>query len=53
MLVKAVLEWVGPGGFDEWIDIAVAPRLGTKSFDVRTATVEQRPACGATITYVA
>ena len=36
MLVKAVLEWQGPAGFDDWIDIAVAPsRIGTKSFDSR------------------
>ena len=25
MLVKAVLEWSGPAGFDELVDIAVAP----------------------------
>ena len=54
MLVKAVVEWSGPAHFDEWIDIAVAPtRLGTKSFDLNyEATVEGRPACAATITYV-
>ena len=40
MLVKAVLEWQGPAGFDDAVDIAVTcPRIGTKSFDVRyTAT---------------
>ena len=27
MLVKAVVEWVGPAGFDEWIDIEVAPKV--------------------------
>jgi acyl-CoA thioester hydrolase len=55
MLVKAVLEWSGPARFDEWIEITVVPtRLGTKSFDLRyRATVEDRPACEATITYVA
>jgi acyl-CoA thioester hydrolase len=54
MLVKAVLEWSGPARFDEWVDLAVAPvRIGTKSFDLRfVATVEGRPACTATVTYV-
>jgi acyl-CoA thioester hydrolase len=55
MLVKAVLEWSGPARFDEWVDIAVVPaRIGTKSFDLRYgASVENRPACEAVITYVA
>jgi acyl-CoA thioester hydrolase len=55
MLVRAELEWKGSARFDEWIDIEVAPvRLGTKSFDLRySATVAGRPACAATITYVA
>jgi len=55
MLVRAELEWKGSARFDAWIDIDVAPvRLGTKSFDLRyTATVGGRPACAATITYVA
>ena len=36
MIVKAVLEWEGPAGFDEFVDIVVEPvRLGTKSFDLR------------------
>jgi acyl-CoA thioester hydrolase len=54
MLVKAVLEWQGPAGFDDVIEIAVdAPRIGTSSFDVRyTATIEDRPTCLGTITYV-
>jgi acyl-CoA thioester hydrolase len=54
MLVKAVVEWTGPAGFDQLVDIAVAPsRIGTKSFDVRyDATVEGRPVCVGTITYV-
>ena len=46
MVVKAVLEWQGPAGFDDDVDIAVVPRrLGTKSFDiVYTATCnEPRP----------
>jgi len=55
MLVRAELEWEGSARFDEWIDIEVAPvRLGTKSFDLHyTAAVAGRPACAATITYVA
>jgi acyl-CoA thioester hydrolase len=55
MLVRAVLEWKGSAGFDDWIDIEVVPvRLGTKSFDLHyRASVEGRPACEATITYVA
>lgn len=55
MLVRAVLEWKGSARFDEWIDVAVAPsRLGTKSFDLHfQASVDGRPACEATITYVA
>src|SRR5262245_40877499 len=54
MLVRAELEWEGPAHFDEWIDITVQPvRLGGKSFDLQyTATVADRPACKATITYV-
>jgi acyl-CoA thioester hydrolase len=54
MIVKAVLEWEGPAGFDEFVDIAVEPiRLGTKSFDLRfRASVVGRPACTGVITYV-
>ncbi len=54
MIVKAVLEWVGPAGFDDVVDIVVEPsRLGTKSFDLRyRASVEGRPACTGVITYV-
>src|SRR5437870_6092017 len=54
MLVKAVLDWQGPAGFDEEVRIAVRPdRLGTKSFDVRfTATVDGRAVCEGVITYV-
>ena len=55
MLVRAELDWKGSARFDEWIDIEVAPvRLGTKSFDLQyRASVGGRPACSATITYVA
>ncbi len=54
MIVKAVLEWEGPAGFDDFVDIVVEPvRLGTKSFDLRyRAAVEGRPACTGVITYV-
>jgi acyl-CoA thioester hydrolase len=54
MLVKAVLEWRGPAGFDDVVDIAVeTARLGNASFDVRyTATIDGRPACVGTVTYV-
>jgi acyl-CoA thioester hydrolase len=54
MLVKAVLEWQGPAGFDDVVDIEVTcPRIGTSSFDVRyAATVAGRGACVGTITYV-
>lgn len=54
MVVKAVLEWSGPAGFDDEVGVAVsAPRLGRSSFDLRhEATVGERPVCAATITYV-
>lgn len=54
MIVRAVLEWEGPAGFDEFVDIAVEPvRLGTKSFDLRyRASVAGRGACTGVITYV-
>jgi acyl-CoA thioester hydrolase len=54
MIVKAVLEWEGPAGFDDVVDIEVAPtRLGTKSFDLRyRASVVGQPACTGVITYV-
>jgi acyl-CoA thioester hydrolase len=54
MLVKAVLEWQGPAGFDEPVDIVVeTARLGTASFDVRyTAGVGERPVCIGIVTYV-
>ena len=54
MLVKVGIEWSGPAGFDEFVDIAVVPsRLGTSSFDLTyTATVVERPVCVGVITYV-
>jgi acyl-CoA thioester hydrolase len=54
MVVKATIEWQGPAGFDEHVGIAVTPaRLGNSSLDVRfTATVDDRPVCVGTITYV-
>jgi acyl-CoA thioester hydrolase len=54
MVVKAVLEWEGPAGFDDDVAIVVAPvRIGTKAFDLRyTATSNGAPACEGTITYV-
>jgi acyl-CoA thioesterase FadM len=49
-----VVEWQGPAGFDDEIEIAVTPvRLGTKSFDLRyDASVEGRPVCTGVVTYV-
>jgi acyl-CoA thioester hydrolase len=54
MIVKALLEWEGPAGFDEPIAITVEPvRLGTSSFDLRyRASVGERAACTGVITYV-
>jgi acyl-CoA thioester hydrolase len=53
-VVRATLEWKGPARFDDEVVIAIRPtRIGTKSFDLTsTATVEGRPACEGTITYV-
>lgn len=54
MLVKSVLEWQGPAGFDDRVALAVVPtRLGTKSFDLTyTATVDDRTVLTAIVTYV-
>ena len=54
MVVRAVLEWKGPAGFDEEVRITVKPaRLGNKSFDLRyTATVDGRDVCEGVVTYV-
>ena len=54
MVVRAELEWQGSAGWEEDVAIAVRPsRLGNASFDIRfEASVGERPACAATITYV-
>ena len=54
MIVKAVLEWRGSATFDDQVSIRVRPeRIGNKSFDLQFfASVEDRPVCEATITYV-
>ena len=54
MVVKAVLEWEGPAGFDDDVAITVrVPRLGTSSFDIEyRARCNGKPACFGTITYV-
>lgn len=54
MVVKAVLEWQGPAGFDDDVAITVrVPRLGTSSFDIEyRARCNGEPACTGTITYV-
>jgi acyl-CoA thioester hydrolase len=54
MLVKAVVEWQGPAGFDDRVEIRVEPtRLGDSSLDLTyTARVDGGVVCTATITYV-
>jgi acyl-CoA thioester hydrolase len=54
MVVKATLEWSGPAGFDDEVEIAVEPvRLGTASFDLRyTASVAGNTVCVGVLTYV-
>lgn len=54
MVVRAVLEWQGPASFDDEVRIEVATEhLGNKSFSLSfRASVEGRPACAATVTYV-
>jgi acyl-CoA thioester hydrolase len=54
MLVKAVVEWQGPAGFDDVVEIEVAPaRLGNTSLDLSfTARIGGETVCTATITYV-
>ena len=54
MLVKAVVEWQGPAGFDDRVEITVEPtRLGNSSLDLGyTARVDGEVVCTATITYV-
>jgi acyl-CoA thioester hydrolase len=53
-VAKAVLEFRGPARFDDEVRIEVRPaRLGNSSFDLAfTATVDGRPACQGTTTYV-
>lgn len=54
MLKRAVIEWHGPAGIGDDLDIALAvSRWGHTSFDIDfVATVGQRPVVTATITYV-
>lgn len=54
MVVKAALEWKGPAGFDDFVEIEVRPdRLGNASFDLRyVARVEGRVVCEGVMTYV-
>ena len=54
MVVKAVVEWEGPAGFDDDVAIAVMPtRIGNASFDLTyAATVTGAPVCTGVITYV-
>jgi acyl-CoA thioester hydrolase len=54
MVVKAVLDWEGPAGFDDDVAVAVSvPRLGTASFDIEyRATCNGNAACVGVITYV-
>ena len=54
MLKKAVVEWQGPAGIGDDLDIEVGvTRWGNTSFDVGfVGTVGERPVFTATITYV-
>ncbi len=54
MLVHADLDWASGAGWEDPVDIAVAPtRLGNASFDIRyEATVGERSVCSGTLTYV-
>jgi acyl-CoA thioester hydrolase len=54
MVVKAVIDWEGPAGFDDDVAIAVrVPRLGNTSLDIEyAATCNGSPACVGVITYV-
>lgn len=54
MLRRSDLQFEGPAGFDDVVEVAVEPtRLGGASFDVRfTATVDGRAAVTALTTYV-
>jgi acyl-CoA thioester hydrolase len=54
MLVKSVIEWRGPAGFDDIVEVAVETvRLGSSSFDLRfSAHTDGREVVTATTTYV-
>lgn len=54
MVVKAVIEWKGPAGFDDVVEIAVQPgRIGNASFDLTfSAQVAGADVCEGIITYV-
>lgn len=54
MVVRAELDWQGSAGWEDPVSVAVTPaRLGRSSFDMRfDASVGERPACSAVITYV-
>ena len=54
MVVNAVLDWMGPAGFDDVVQVAVRPeRIGGKSFAIRLiASVDGRRVCEGVITYV-
>jgi acyl-CoA thioester hydrolase len=54
MVVKAVLEWQGPAGFDDDVSVTVAiPRIGNASFDLEyDAACNGNAACVGVITYV-
>lgn len=54
MVVHAEVDWHGPAGVHETVEVAVAPtRLGDSSLDLRfDAEADGRAVCSATITYV-
>ncbi len=54
MVVKATLDWSGPAGFDDQVEITVVPsRLGNASFDLTyTARVGESVVCTGVVTYV-
>lgn len=54
MVRSSHLDFAGSAGFDDTVEVSVAPvRLGTSSFDLRyVAAVEGRPIVTITTTYV-
>ena len=55
MLVKAVLEWQGPAGFDDLVDIAVGTVRARHDESSTCATPRRSgsgPVCVGTVTYV-